>query len=824
MKLFGALFFVISAQAWANPFIYKHPSNEVFLKIEVLKNRGLHFELTKNRPAQDRIWTSPMILENPGLATTVRMNGTQIKNEDFEVSVNPENLCVTVVDLKQSWDIVTTCPHNLSQPWKGLAVYTNDKLNAYGLGAYYQNPGSADGDWVGRVWDPGMNTLGNALRGFSGGAQSYAMFPVLYVQGSGTRNYMILYDNVYKQMWSMNQHPWKIESFGDEVRWFIFTDNTVKELRQKFMEITGKSPVPPKAAFGMWLSEFGYENWGEVYEEVNSMHANKMPVDGVALDLQWFGGDFYMGDVDRSGSRFGTLSFDLRNFGNPKETIAHLKNERGVEVMTIEESYISQWLGEFRDLDSRGFMARNCHNMASTILTANPWWGIGGMIDWTNPDAGLFWHNTKRQKLYDLGISYHWTDLGEPEMYDEGSCYFGFPELKKHRHGDIHNIYNLKWIESIARGYEHNNNRRRPFSMTRSGTIGVGRYGAAMWSGDIGANMGALTAHYQAQMHVTYSGIDYFGSDIGGFHRRPDTLDGDPNELYTQWFANAALFDFPVRAHTWNLSNQLETSPSKIGDFKSNLFNLKLRYKLMPYYYSLAHRAHREGLPVISPMPLEFPSDLAVRKMGNQKMIGTSLMAAISARYGEGSRNVYLPVGEWVDLHTGARYKSSGEYVYNIKVNDGGIFRLPLFAREGAIIPMMKELSERSNISGKMFDGSYNHDLLVTIFPSNNKSSFTLIEDDGQTVDYKNQRLSETVMTQHQAGNKIEIMLAETAGDYDFMPGSREYQLAVYVNKDVKAVKLNGKEIEFKLQNGILKTNLGVHSQRSEKNVEIELK
>ncbi|MFP5492713.1 MAG: DUF5110 domain-containing protein [Bacteriovoracia bacterium] len=265
-----------------------------------------------------------MILENPGLATTVRMNGTQIKNEDFEVSVNPENLCVTVVDLKQSWDLVTTCPHNLSQPWKGLAVYTNDKLNAYGLGAYYQNPGSADGDWVGHVWDPGMNTLGNALRGFSGGAQSYAMFPVLYVQGSGTR--------------------------------------------------------------------------------------------------------------------------------------------------------------------------------------------------------------------------------------------------------------------------------------------------------------------------------------------------------------------------------------------------------------------------------------------------------------------------------------------------------------------MMKELSERSNISGKMFDGSYNHDLLVTIFPSNNKSSFTLIEDDGQTVDYKNQRLSETVISQHQAGNKIEIMLAQTAGDYDFMPGSREYQLAVYVNKDVKAVKLNGKEIEFKLQNGILKTNLGVHSQRSEKNVEIELK
>jgi alpha-glucosidase (family GH31 glycosyl hydrolase) len=251
---------------------------------------------------------------------------------------------------------------------------------------------------------------------------------------------------------------------------------------------------------------------------------------------------------------------------------------------------------------------------------------------------------------------------------------------------------------------------------------------------------------------------------------------------------------------------------------------LKLRYKLMPYYYSLAHRAYREGLPVISPMPLEFPTDLAVRKMGNQKMIGSSLMAAISARYGESSRNVYLPAGEWIDLHTGERYKSGGEYVYNIKVNDGGIFRLPLFARQGAIVPMMKELSERSNIAGKMFDGSYNHDLLITVFPSINKSSFTLIEDDGQTVDYKKKRLSETLITQVETAKNIEINLAATSGDYDYMPGSREYQLAVYVSNDVKAVKLNGKEIEFKLQNGVLKTNLGVHSQRSEKNVVIELK
>jgi len=724
MKILLFLSF-LSAKTWANPYLVKHTYSDTYLKVEVLEDRGLHFEISKN-PEKGRIWTSPMIFTNPDLSA---------KNDDFELSFDKDHLCVTIKDLKQNWTFLTTCGHNFDQTWKGLAFFTNGNLNAYGLGAYFQNPGTADGDWAGRVWDPLSGTMGNALRSFSKGAQSYSMFPALYVQGDGPKNYLIFYDSVYKQMWNLSSSPWKVESYGDEIRWYVFTSENVKKLRQKYMTLTGKPPVPPKAAFGMWLSEFGFDDWKEVFEEIESMKSNQLPVSGVALDLQWFGAEFYSGNVDRSRSRFGTLSFDESRFPEPKKTISKLHDE-GIEVMVIEESYISQWLNEFTLLKNKNYLARNCYDGSPSILTANPWWGIGGMIDWTNPDAGLFWHNLKRQKLYELGISYHWTDLGEPEMYNQDSCYFGFPELNKTQHADVHNIYNFRWIESIATGYKANANKKRPFMLSRSGTSGQQRFGAAMWSGDIGANMGALTAHYNVQMHMSYSGIDYYGADVGGFHRRPETLDGDQNELYTQWFANASLFDFPVRAHTWNLSNSLETSPSKIGDLESNRYNLILRYKLLPYYYSLAHMAHQDGLPVIIPMPMEFPEDLNVRRIGNQKMIGPFLMGAMVARYGETMRDVYLPKGEWMNWHTHEIYHSRGENFRDIEVVENGIFRIPLFVRKGAIIPSSDE---------------------VFIYPSEEKTSFTLFEDDGWSTDYQSGKLIKTVITQQIRNGQVVV-------------------------------------------------------------------
>src|SRR5262249_9214073 len=153
---------------------------------------------------------------------------------------------------------------------------------------------------------------------------------------------------------------------------------------------------------------------------------------------------------------------------------------------------------------------------------------------------------------------------------------------------DVHNVFTFHWIESIARGYARNGVTQRPFMMARSGAAGMQRFGAAMWSADIASRASSLATHMNAQLHMSMSGIDYYGSDIGGFHR--DALDGDIRELYTEWFADGMLLDVPGRVHTDNDSckNCYETAPDRVGDAASNLDNLRLRYELSAYVYSLA--------------------------------------------------------------------------------------------------------------------------------------------------------------------------------------------------------------------------------------------
>src|SRR4029077_15485664 len=152
------------------------------------------------------------------------------------------------------------------------------------------------------------------------------------------------------------------------------------------------------------------------------------------------------------------------------------------------------------------------------------------------------------------------------------------------------------------------------------------------------------------QMHMAFSGIDYFGADVGGVWR--SALDGDLNELYTVWFANAALLDVPLPPHTQNLCNCSETAPDRVGDFASNRENLRLRYRLIPYLYSLAHRAHGSGEPVLPPLPFYYPDDPHVRRMADEKLLGRDLLVATVSAYGQARRDVYLPAGTWINFLT----------------------------------------------------------------------------------------------------------------------------------------------------------------------------
>src|SRR5690606_2157710 len=150
--------------------------------------------------------------------------------------------------------------------------------------------------------------------------------------------------------------------------------DSVKDLRASYMALTGKPPLPPKKTLGLWVSEFGYENWGQVENVVNSLRRDRFPLDGLGMDLQWFGGKFYARGADTQGSRMGKLQFDPAAFGDAANVIKRLRDEKGVALMTIEESYVSAFSDEHRELRDRWYMARNCWDNSPVYLDYNPWW------------------------------------------------------------------------------------------------------------------------------------------------------------------------------------------------------------------------------------------------------------------------------------------------------------------------------------------------------------------------------------------------------------------------------------------------------------------
>ncbi|MGE0525514.1 MAG: TIM-barrel domain-containing protein [Bdellovibrionales bacterium] len=762
------------------------------LVLEFDRDDILHFAYwPSDAETGDSIPVSPMVSdhERQDLAEFTH-EGNRVATAAMVVEVNPDTLCFTITDKVKAFTAGTFCPRT---ELSGLTVAAPEMQNAYGLGEQFFDPGSSSGDWVGRVRDSGNDSkirgtaFGNNMGSFNGGSVGNAQFPILYAVGADSQNFAFFLDNTSRQRWDLRSRPWQVETGDNRVRGFVMLGPDLPDLRRDYMELVGRPPVPPKKAFGLWVSEYGYDNWGEMEEKLETLRAARFPVDGFVLDLQWFGGI----QKNSETSAMGGLNWDLRHFPDPAGKIETLGRNEGLGIVVIEESYMSKGLPEHQAMAEKGYLAHDDPEAKkSSYISYNPWWGLGGMIDWTNPDAAKFWHDWKRQPLVEMGVMGHWTDLGEPEMFEPTSYY----NHGRFRHAEIHNVFNLLWSQSIYDGYNRHDVQTRPWILSRSGTSGSQRFGVAMWSGDIGSNLESLSSHLNAQMHMSFSGMDYFGSDIGGFIRK--SLKGDLNEMYTQWFAVSTVLDVPVRPHTENLCNCRETAPDRIGDRASNLFNLRQRYALVPYYYSLAHAAYRSGDPVVAPAVFYYQDVEALRESGDQKLIGRDLMVATIAQAGQNQRDVFLPQGSWYDFHSHERIESRGEWLRGVPAKVKGVFRLPLFAREGAILPMARVDESTTNVFGRRSDGTFRDDLVVRVYPSRTPSQFVLYEDDGRTTDYLRGKVRTTAIEQVEDETGVTVVLNAAQGEYEGNPErSTLWMELVTGNRVPDAVTLNGQSL-----------------------------
>lgn len=697
---------------------------------------------------------SPMLVdsEQPGSKYFEDLSNDTFKGfltEELLIKIDSEE-CISLFNKSthpvSGNEITSICIDKLSEPWKVMSLFRRQFSNVYGLGQVFQKLGTADGDRVSMGTFMADSPFGNVFQSFYGGANAYVQFPMGYFLGDN-QAIGIFIDNPRKMNWFFTEPDWwKVWSPVDAFRVYVIVADDLLTIRQKYMDLVGYPSIPPKKVFGLWLSEFGFKSWDDVRNSLTTTRDAKFPIDGFMLDLLWFGSVY----ADSPDSPMGGLKWDESTFPNPSQTMSKFADE-GIDFVAIEESYVSLHQPHFSKMSDLRAFSRFCDG--DNQVEFSDWFGKVCMIDWSNIDATSWWHdNIRTPNLIQKGVVGHWTDLGEPEKYSPDACYNGSAANVDHRigHIDVHNIYNLMWAESIYKGYVRNHalniSRIRPWIMSRAGAPGIHRFGGGMWSGDIASRLDVLSTHLNSEMHMSFIGVDYYTSDAGGFWRRewPNDSARPPSEdeMFTVWLANSAWFDFPVKPHTYNCGFSwlydpgcpYRISPATIGDRHVNLFNLRQRYELVPFYYSLAYRSHAFGEPLVWPMVMRFQDDINVREVGHQKVVGGMIMVGVISQYQQRERDTYFPKGLWYNYHSGISMDIQESQTLKLNLYESGSFRLPAYVIAGSIIPTQIVDDSTMNVFNDLTNGGRRDDLLIKVFSGYEKTSFTLYEDDGQTV------------------------------------------------------------------------------------------
>lgn len=546
--------------------------------------------------------------------------------------------------------------------------------------------------------------------------------------------------------------------------WFICGENA-DEVISGYRQITGKAPIMPKWSLGYWQSRERYRSQPELLNVLREYRRREIPIDNIVLDWSYW-------PVDAWGSH----EFDPKFFPDPSGMVdeVHKMNAR---IMISVWPKFYHTTEHFREFDRKKWMYRQAVNDSIRDWIGDGY--IGSFYDAYSPGAReLFW-NQMREHLWTKGFDAWWMDASEPDILSNASIEYRKllstptalgPSAK------YFNTYALMNAMAIYEGQRSVDPDRRVFLLTRSGFAGLQRYSAAVWSGDIGTRWEELRAQIPAGLNFSLSGIPYWTMDIGGFcveNRYVRAKEGSDDleewrELNARWHQLGAfcpLFrshgQFPYR-EIYNIS------PEGHPAYNSMVYYNKLRYSLLPYIYSLAGLTFFNDYTIMRAMVMDFGYDRNVRNLGHQYMFGPSLLVAPVYEYRARKRVVYFPDSSgWYDFY-------SGEYIRGGKatVVEAPYERIPLFVKEGSIIPIGPEIQHTAEKpSGP----------LTLIVYTGRNCAFTLYEDEGTDYSYENGECSTIKFSFNNETD--ELTIGDRFGTYKGMLQERTFNI-VWVTKE----------------------------------------
>ena len=587
------------------------------------------------------------------------------------------------------------------------------------------------------------------------------------------------------------KHQWWSE-MTKQMDWYFIAGDDMDEVISGYRTLTGKAPIMPKWAMGYWQSRERYKTSTEMIEALEGFRKRNIPIDNIVMDWSHWREDDW-----------GGHEFDPERFPDPKAMVDSIHDLNGRMMISVWPKFYVE-TEHYKEFDEKGWMYTKAYEDG-----VRDWIGKGylyGFYDAYAPEAReLFW-NQMYEHYYPLGIDAWWMDASEPNIRDCTNM-----EYRKALCGptalgsstEFFNAYALVNADAIYNGQRGVDPDKRVFLLTRSGFAGLQRYSTATWSGDIATRWEDMKAQISAGLNFAISGIPYWTMDIGGFcvenryvaaqqeWERTGKENADYKEwreLNTRWFQFGAFCPL-YRAHgQFPFREPWEIAPEGHPAYESIVYYSKLRYRMMPYIYSLAGMTYFEDYTIMRPLVMDFMADANVLNVSDTYMFGPAFMVAPVYEYGARTREIYFPECEgWYDFYTGS-YQEGGVR----KMVDAPYDRMPLYVRAGSVVPFGPEMQWSDEKPAEVID--------LYVYQGAD-GSFTLYEDENVNYNYEKGAYAMIGFSYDEASKTLKI--GERRGEFPGMLKERTFNV-IPVSKAGKgaaqSVRYTGEAVEVSLK------------------------
>jgi alpha-D-xyloside xylohydrolase len=508
---------------------------------------------------------------------------------------------------------------------------------------------------------------------------------------------------------------------GDGVDYYFVYGPALDRVIAGFRQLTGQASLLPEWAFGLWQSRQRYETAQQSIDVAKQFRQRAIPFDNIVQDWQYWKSDAW-----------GSHQFDPARFPDPDAWIKSL-HDLHVHLMISVWGKFYPGTANFDAMQKAGFLYQPNLTEGLQDWVKHPY----TFYDAFNPAARKLYWSQINTNLFSKGVDSWWEDATEPDMTASPTT---LEDQRTHMNptamgtaSRVMNGYALMNSKGMYEGQRSVAPDQRVFILTRSGFAGIQRYATATWSGDTTSTWSTMKKQIAAGLGFCISGLPYWSMDIGGFTTEnkfsakkptPDNLD-EWRELNARWFEFGAFCPI-TRLHgelqprePWAFGG--DTSPAYQAIVKFD----HLRYRLLPYIYSLAGEITQNAGTMMRPLVMDFQNDPAARQIADEYMFGPAFLVAPVTTYQARTRSVYLPPtdGGWYDFWSGKNI-AGGQTLDAPAPYDA----MPLFIRAGSIIPTGPEIQ---------YTGEKPADPVTLWVCTGADGRFTLYEDDGLTYDYE---------------------------------------------------------------------------------------